>query len=96
MIAMNVVVHIDLTVTDDETEAVLPACLDRELADSQEVGEFWREHGVQGILYPSAVPGLNSTNVVVFRDVVPPPEIVLVNREQIIEELRRLSGRFPA
>lgn len=55
---------------------------------------FWRERGVQGILYPSAVPGLSGTNLVVFRDVAPEPEIVLVNREGIIEELRRLSGRL--
>lgn len=96
VIALKLAIQIDLTVNDRDTEAVLPACLDREMADSQEVGEFWRKHGVQGILYPSAVPGLSGTNVVVFRDVVPQPEIVLVNRERIIEELRRLSGRFPA
>lgn len=86
--------HIDLTVSDNSAGAVLSACLGRDLADSQEVGEFWREHGVQGILYQSAVPGLTGTNVVVFRDAAPEPDIVLVNREAIIEELRRLSGRF--
>ena len=91
VIAVKLAVQIDLTISDNDAEAVLPACLDRNLADSQEAGEFWRAHGVQGILYPSAVPGLIGTNLVVFRDVVPEPEIVLVNRERIIDELRRLS-----
>ena len=31
--------------------------------------------------------------LVVFRDVIPAPSVVLVNREQIIEELRRLAHR---
>ncbi|MBI1876170.1 MAG: RES family NAD+ phosphorylase [Acidobacteria bacterium] len=93
VVAVKLAIHIDLTLTDDDVLAVLPACLDRDLADSQEIGECWRQHGVQGILYPCAVPGLNGSNVVVFRDVAPEPEIVLVNREQIIEELRRLSSR---
>lgn len=95
VIAVKLAVHIDLTLGDNEAKAILPACLDGDLADSQEVGELWREHGAQGILYPSAVPGLTGTNVVVFRDVAPEPEIVLVNRERIIEEFRRLSGSSP-
>ena len=95
VIAVELALSVDLTFSDSDIEALLPACLDRELGDSQEVGEFWRLHGVQGIRYPSAVPGLTGTNVVVFRDAVPPPKIVLVNRERIIEELRRLSDRSP-
>lgn len=94
-IAVKLAMHIDLTLGDNDANAILPACLDRDLADSQEVGEFWRLRGVQGMLYPSAVPGLTGTNVVVFRDVAPEPEILLVNRERIIEECRRLSGRSP-
>lgn len=94
-IALKLAVHIDLTLGDSDAEAILPACLDREVADSQEIGEFWRERGVQGMLYPSAVPGLTGTNVVIFRDVAAEPEIVLINRERIIEEFRRLSGRSP-
>lgn len=98
VIAVKLALSVDLTSSDSDSdfEALLAACLDRELADSQDVGELWRQHGVQGILYPSAVPGVRGTNVVVFRDVVPAPEIVLVNRERIIEELRRLSDRSPS
>lgn len=69
---------------------------DRELTDSQDIGEWWREHGVQGIRYPSAVPGFTRVNVVVFRDAVAMSDIVLVNRKRIIEEFRRLSGKYPA
>ena len=75
-------------------EAILPACLDSDFADSQDFGEFWRARGVQAIVYPSAVPGLAGTNIVVFRDAAPQPAVVLVNRDRIIEELRRLSGRL--
>lgn len=91
VIAVKLALSVDLTFSDRDVEALLPACLDRELADSQEVGEFWLQHGVQGIRYPSAVPGLTGTNVVVFRDGVPAPEIVLANRERIIQELGWLS-----
>jgi hypothetical protein len=40
------------------------------------------------------VPGLAGTNIVVFRDAAPHPAVVLVNRERIIDELRRLSSRL--
>ena len=94
-IAVKLAMYIHLTLGDNDANAILPACLDRDLADSQEVGEFWRRRGVQGMLYPSAVPELTGTNVIVFRDVAPEPEIVLVNRGRIIEEFRRLSRRSP-
>lgn len=94
VIAVKLAVGVDLTASDADVEAILPACLDADLADSQEIGEFWRERGVQGIVYPSAVPALMGTNVIVFRDVAPEPIIVLSNRDRIIEELRRLSGRL--
>jgi RES domain-containing protein len=94
VIAVKLAVGVDLTASDADVEAILPACLDADFADSQEIGEFWRERGVQGIIYPSAVPGLSGANIVVFRDVAPDPNIVLANRDRIIEELRRLSGRL--
>jgi RES domain-containing protein len=95
VIAVRLSLHIDLTVVDTGVAAVLTACLDTgDLSASQEVGEFCREQGVQGILYPSAIPAFSGTNLVVFRDVAPQPEIVLVNRDQIIGELRRLAGRL--
>lgn len=84
------------TAGDADMEALLSSCLGQNLGDSQEIGEFWRQPGGQGVVYPSAVPGLGGANVAVFRDVAPPPEIVLVNRDRIVEELRRLSRRFPS
>lgn len=49
VIAVKFALSVDLTFSDSDVEALLPTCLDRELADSQEVGELWRQHGVQGI-----------------------------------------------
>ncbi len=72
----------------------MPAALDANLTASHEVGQFCREQGVQGIAYPSAVAGLNGRNVVVFRDVMLRPTIELVNRDEIIRELRRISDRL--
>jgi RES domain-containing protein len=94
VIAVKLATAVDLTASDADAEAVLPACLDSDFADSQDLGEFWRARGVQAIVYPSAVPGLAGTNIVVFRDAAPQPAVVLVNRERIIEELRRLSARL--
>lgn len=95
VIAFRLTRHVDFTTIDDDVAAIVPPCLDQQdLSASQEIGDFCREHGVQGILYPSAIPGFSGRNLVAFRDVAPPPEIVLVNREQIIEALRRLAERF--
>lgn len=96
MIAVKLAVHVDLTAGDPDVEALLSSCLGQNLGDSQEIDEFWRQHGGQGVVYPSAVPGLGGANVAVFRDVAPPPEIVLANRDRIVEKLRRLSRRFPS
>ncbi len=94
VIAVKLSLHIDLTVSDPSVDAILPACLAQDMVASQRVGEFYREHGVQGLVYPSAVPSLDGMNLAVFRDVTPRPEINLVNRDEIIQALRRLSERF--
>jgi hypothetical protein len=65
-----------------------------DLTDSQAVGEFLQTHSIQAVVFPSAIPGFTGRNLVVFRDAVPEPVIVLVNREQIIEELRRVAHRL--
>jgi RES domain-containing protein len=86
--------HVALTTTDPDAAAILPACLDpNDLTDSQAVGEFLHTHNVQALAFPSAIPGFSGRNLVVFRDVVPGPVIVLVNREQIMKELRQLARR---
>jgi hypothetical protein len=75
--------------------ALLTPCLDpNDVTASQEVGEFLRSQGVQAIIFPSAIPGFAGRNVVVFRDATPPPDIALVNRDQILRELRRLADRL--
>ena len=94
VIAVKLAIGVDLTASDADVEAILPACLDSDFADSQDFGEFWLAHGIQAIVYPSAVPGLVGSNIVVFRDAAPQPAVVLVNRDRIIEELRRLSARL--
>jgi hypothetical protein len=93
VIAVRIATHVDLTTR--APRALLTACLDpNDQTASQEVGEFLRTHGVQGIVFPSAIPGFTGRNLVVFRDVIPPPDIVFVNREQILKELRRLAARL--
>jgi integrase len=37
--------------------------------------------------------GFEGRNLVIFRDVTPTPMVSLVNREQILDELRRLAKR---
>jgi hypothetical protein len=45
-------------------------------------------------MFLSAIPGFTGRNVVVFRDATPAADIVLVNRDQILKELRRLAERL--
>ena len=86
--------HVDLTVVG-VPRAQLTACLDpNDVTASQEVGEFLRSRGVQGIVFPSAIPGFTGPNLVAFRDATPAAEILHVNREQILRELRRLADRL--
>jgi RES domain-containing protein len=94
VIAVRVATLVDLTVTR-VPRALLTPCLDpNDVTASQDVGEFLRSQGVQSIMFPSAIPGFTGQNVVVFRDATPPPDIVLVNRDEILRELRRLAERL--
>jgi len=94
VIAIKAAAHVALTTAQTDAGAILPACLDpNDLTDSQAVGEFLQTHSIQAVVFPSAIPGFSGRNLVVFRDAVPEPVIVLVNREQIIEELRRVARR---
>ncbi len=95
VIAVSATKHVALTKSNSDGGAILPACLDpNDLAASQVVGEFLRTRGVQAIAFPSAIPGFDGRNLVAFRDVVPTPRIILVNRDQILKELRRLAERM--
>jgi RES domain-containing protein len=94
VIAVDLTTHVDLTVGRASRALVAP-CLDaNDVAASQEVGEFLRRNGVQGIVFPSAIPGFIGRNVVVFRETTPPPAVVLVNRHEILTGLRRLADRL--
>jgi RES domain-containing protein len=94
VIAVRVATLVDLTVAR-VPRALLTPCLEPgDVTASQEVGEFLRSQGVQAIMFPSAIPGFTGHNLVVFRDATPPPEIALVNRDEILRELRRLAERL--
>ena len=94
VIAVRVATLVDLTLPR-MPRALLTPCLDpNDVTASQEVGEFLRSQGVQAIIFPSAIPGFAGRNVVVFRNATPPPDIALVNRDQILRELRRLAERL--
>ena len=94
VIGVKAASHVALTTTHPDAAAILPACLDpNDLTESQAVGEFLQTHSIQAVVFPSAIPGFSGRNLVVFRDAVPEPVIVLVNREQIIKELRHLAQR---
>ncbi len=94
VIAVKLSRCLDLVDEDPDAHAILSAALDANLTASHEVGQFCREQGVQGIAYPSAVASLSGRNVVVFPDVILRPTIELVNRDEIIRELRRIAERL--
>lgn len=84
-----------ITEAHADAAAILPACLDpNDLTASQKVGEFLQTRSIHAVVVPSGIPGFSGRNLVVFRDVIPPPAILLVNREQILDELRRLADRM--
>jgi RES domain-containing protein len=94
VIGVKAASHVALTTTHADAAAILPACVNpNDLTESQAVGEFLQTHGIQAVVFPSAIPGFSGRNLVIFRDVVPEPVVVLVNREQIIKELRHLAHR---
>jgi RES domain-containing protein len=94
VISVRVAAFVALTVPR-VPRALLISCLDPDdVTASQEFGEFLRSRGVQAITYPSAIPGFTGRNIVVFRDTTPPPDIALVNRDEILRELRRLAERL--
>ncbi len=94
VITVRVAAHLVLSEAHPDAAAILPACLDpNDLTASQGVGEFLQARSIPAVVFPSAIPGFSGRNLVVFRDVIPAPSVILVNREQIIEELRRLAHR---
>ena len=95
VIAVKIAAHVALTEAHGDAAAILPACLDpNDLTASHEVGEFLQTRSIHAVVFPSAIPGFSGRNLVVFRDVIPPPVILLANREQILDELRRLADRM--
>jgi len=95
VIALKAANCVELDTRNSDAAALLPTCLaPNDLDASQQVGEFFRTHGVQAIGYPSAIRGYDGRNLVVFRDVASPPRIVLVNRDRILEDLRRIAKRL--
>ena len=94
VLAVRVATQVDLTMPR-QPRAILTPCLDpHDVTASQEVGEFLQSEGVQAITFPSAIPGFTGRNIVVFRDTTPPPDIALVNRDEILRELRHLADRL--
>jgi RES domain-containing protein len=94
VIRVKLATHVDLTVAST-SRALLTACSDpHDFTASQEVGEFLRRHGAQGIVFPSAIPGFTGQNLVVFRDITPQPDVLLVNRDEILRQLRHLAERL--
>ena len=87
--------HINLaaTMSGGESDKLVSACLTSDIRDSQEVGEFLRGRGVQGILYPSAEPECKGENVVVFREVPPEPSLELVNKDGVIALFKEWAKR---
>ncbi len=95
VIAVKIAAHVALSEAHSDAAAILPACLDlNDLTASQEVGEFLRTRSIHAVVFLSAIPGFSGRNLVVFRDVITPPVILLANREQILDELRRLADRI--
>jgi RES domain-containing protein len=93
-LARRVATLVDLTASRVPRALLTPCLNPHYVAASQEVGEFLRNQGIQAIMFPSAIPGFIGGNVVVFRDATPTPDIVLVNRAQVLRELRRLAKRL--
>ncbi len=85
--------NLGAVVSTVELRPIVEASLSSDLQVSQEVGEFLRLQGVQGILYPSAVPGCLGSNLVVFRDVTPEPEVKVLNRDRLIRLFKEWAER---
>lgn len=95
VIGVKAATHVELTTTHADAAAIVPACLDpNDTGDSQRVGEFFRAHSIQAVLFPSAIPSFVGRNLVVFRHAIRQPVILLVNREQVLDELRLLADRL--
>lgn len=87
--------HIDLAArrTEPEIGELVSACLASDIRLSQAVGETICDAGVQGIVYPSAVPECKGTNLVAFPDILPSPELKLVNRDRVIAFFKEWAER---
>jgi RES domain-containing protein len=77
---------------DQQLARLMRACLDEDLGPSQAVGDYLRDRGVQGIVFPSAVcPGVN---LVVFKDAVPAAAVEVENRGEWVRTITAMARRL--
>jgi RES domain-containing protein len=87
---------VDLRNAGDEAllQGTLKAALDPDdHAASQEVGDYLAGKGIDAVIFPSVV--CDGANVVVFRDVDPPPKVEIQNRDEILDAIQKIAKRIP-
>ncbi len=90
IIHIRITCHVDLVAkaNDSKFQPIAKACFQSDLRASQKVGNYLRVRGVQGIIYPSAVPGCSGNNLVIFNDAFPRPDMEVVNRDKVINLIK--------
>ena len=79
---------------DAVLEEVLAAARDPvDLGPSQDVGAYLAKKGIEAVLFPSVAGG--GANVAAFLDTDPPAKVVIANRKEILEGIRKLADRVP-
>jgi hypothetical protein len=72
-------------------KGVLAATSDPDdLGASQEVGAYLVEKGIDAVIFPSVTS--NGANIAAFLDSDPPAKVVIKNRNEILEAIRKLAA----
>src|SRR5437016_11736258 len=62
-----------------------------EHAASQALGDRLLADGIQALIYPSAIPSHDGTNIVCVLETDPPPHVQVKDRDKILLELQRIG-----
>lgn len=95
IIHVRITCHVDLAAKANASkfQPIVKTCLQSDLRASQKVGNYLRVKGVQGIIYPSPVPGCSGNNLIIFNDTSPRPDIEVLNRDKVIKLIKKWANQ---